>query len=50
MDCSKLLDEATFLELSHTLREENKCADFLANWGDISNWGTIILERSPEDS
>lgn len=31
MDCIKLLDEATFLRLSHTLREGNKYSEFLVN-------------------
>lgn len=33
LDCKNLLTSDNFKGLSHTLREGNKCADFLANRG-----------------
>lgn len=49
LDCKKLLDDDdTFLGLSHTLIEGNKFANFLANQGHGSTWGTTTLERPPE--
>lgn len=32
LEIRKLLNEDRFLNLTHTFREGNKCADWLANW------------------
>lgn len=44
-DCVNLLDDITFLGVTHTLREGNKCANFLANHGHSTTWGTTVLDN-----
>nr|BAE79385.1 unnamed protein product [Ipomoea batatas] len=48
-DCKLLLDHFQEIKVTHILREGNQCADFLANLGQSSSWGTTILERPPDD-
>nr|BAF36311.1 hypothetical protein [Ipomoea trifida] len=36
------------IKITHILREGNQSADFLANLGQNSDWGTTILDDPPE--
>lgn len=36
------------IKYTHTWREVNKCADWLANLGQLGDWGTTILEEPPD--
>nr|GLL45961.1 uncharacterized protein LOC109163410 [Ipomoea trifida] len=46
-DCRFLLDSFEQRTLQHILREGNKCADHLANMGQLGEWGTVILDSPP---
>nr|GMD37695.1 LINE-type retrotransposon LIb DNA [Ipomoea batatas] len=46
-DCRFLLDSFEQRRLQHILREGNKCADHLANIGQLGEWGTVILDSPP---
>ncbi|XP_019156957.1 PREDICTED: uncharacterized protein LOC109153558 [Ipomoea nil] len=47
-DCKALIQAFHSFELKHVLREGNQCADFLANMGQNSQWGTTILAQPPD--
>ncbi|XP_019150780.1 PREDICTED: uncharacterized protein LOC109147628 [Ipomoea nil] len=47
LDCKTLLHSFNMFTLSHVLREGNQCADYLANLGQTSSWGTTILHDPP---
>lgn len=47
--CRNLLKNINFIRLHHTMREENKCADSLANSGHDGDLGLTILERPLND-
>ncbi|XP_031116723.1 uncharacterized protein LOC116020387 [Ipomoea triloba] len=49
VDCNFLIRQLQDFKLQHVLREDNQCADFLANQGQSSPWGTTILETPPVD-
>nr|GLL25014.1 uncharacterized protein LOC109163410 [Ipomoea trifida] len=46
-DCRFLLDSFEQLSLQHILIEGNKCADHLANIGQLGEWGTVISDSPP---
>lgn len=48
-DCKALVTSLGQYKLSHTFQEGNKCADWLANWGQNSNWGTTFLGEPLDD-
>lgn len=43
-DCKFLIRQFHNFKMMHVLREDNQCADFLANQGQSSLWGTTILD------
>ncbi|XP_031120628.1 uncharacterized protein LOC116023758 [Ipomoea triloba] len=47
-DCKALARHFQEFRLNHTLREGNQCADFLANLGQHSAWGTTLLDHPPD--
>lgn len=47
-DCKLLMRRFQNIRLTHVLREGNQYADFLANLGQTSPWGTSILDSPPE--
>ncbi|XP_031120505.1 uncharacterized protein LOC116023644 [Ipomoea triloba] len=47
-DCLHLMGHFTYIEVTHVLREDNQCADFLANLGQEASWGTTLLENPPD--
>nr|BAF36312.1 hypothetical protein [Ipomoea trifida] len=47
-DCRALMRDFRSIKITHILREGNQSADFLANLGQNSDWGTTILDDPPE--
>lgn len=47
-DCIQLAKRIRIDKFLHVLREGNKCADWLANIGQMGSWGTTHLDSSPE--
>lgn len=47
-DYRELLKSVRDYRINHTLREWNKCVDWLANQGQLREWGMTILE-DPQD-
>lgn len=47
-DCKLLLDHFQDSKVVHIFREGNQCADYLANIGQSSPFGTTILDHPPE--
>lgn len=47
-DCKALTRQFQEFRIRHTLREGNQCADFLANLGHQSAWGTTLLDHPPD--
>lgn len=47
-DCKSLMQAFQVIKIMHVLREGNQCADFLANLGQNTTWGTTILDHPPE--
>ena len=48
-DCKSLIRQFQDVKIRHVYREGNKCADFLANMGQDSNWGTTLLDHPPAE-
>ncbi|XP_031127598.1 uncharacterized protein LOC116029694 [Ipomoea triloba] len=46
-DCLDLVKKLHRFRASHIEREGNKCADWLANHGQIIDWGTLTLHNAP---
>lgn len=46
-ECRELLGSGIFTIFSHTLKEGNKCADWLANLGHTNEWGTVVYDCPP---
>nr|GMD92032.1 reverse transcriptase [Ipomoea batatas] len=46
-DCRFLLGSFEQIILQHILREGNRCADHLANLGQLGEWGTVLLDSPP---
>nr|GMD39347.1 LINE-type retrotransposon LIb DNA [Ipomoea batatas] len=42
------MDHFQEFKITHVMREGNQCADLLANLGQESPQGTIILDNPPE--
>lgn len=48
MDCKFLMSQFLDCELLRVYREGNQCADYLANMGQNSQWGTSIFNLPPD--
>ncbi|XP_019198971.1 PREDICTED: uncharacterized protein LOC109192724 [Ipomoea nil] len=48
-DCKSLMTRLGSCDLRHTLREGNSCADFMANLGQNSSWGTTVFLHPPDE-
>nr|GLL33665.1 uncharacterized protein LOC109150206 [Ipomoea trifida] len=47
-DCKLMLESFQLVNINHVLREGNQCADYLANLGQTSAWGTTLCEDPPD--
>ncbi|XP_019155168.1 PREDICTED: uncharacterized protein LOC109152041 [Ipomoea nil] len=48
LGCKNLMTSFQACQLIHVLREGNQCADFLANLGQNTTWGTTVWPQPPD--